>query len=44
MGHTYSGVSDHYFIKTKEFGKMMTFDLNEIKAPITALKYTLEDE
>ena len=42
MGNEYTSTSTHYFVKTKVFGKMMEFDLNTIKAPITVLKYTVE--
>lgn len=44
MGHTYSGTSKHYFIRTKVFGIWQEFDLNELvdKVAISVLKYTLE--
>ena len=42
MGHENYATSTHYFVKTKVFGRMMEFDLNTIKAPITVLKYTVE--
>jgi len=41
MGHTYNGVSDHFFVYEKVFGLQMPFDLNEIitRIPVFATKY-----
>lgn len=44
MGHHYSAFSTHYFINATVFGQKMEFDLNQIKVPITALKYTVVEE
>ena len=43
MGHTYTGDSNHYFIKKKVFGTKMEFDLNTIvdKVKVVALDYTV---
>jgi hypothetical protein len=43
MGHTYTGWSKHYYIRTKVFGIWQEFDLNKLvdKVPVSVLKYTL---
>ena len=43
MGHTYEGISTHFFVKTKVLGVMQEIDLNTIVPfkKVSALKYTL---
>lgn len=44
MGHTYHGISTHYFITEEVFGIKKEFDLNELvgKVDVYAVDYTLE--
>ena len=44
MGREYSGISDHYFITEKVFGKNFEFDLNELvnKHKIIPIKFTYQ--
>jgi hypothetical protein len=46
MGHDYTAVSDHYFIKEIVFGMAQTFDLNQLvpKIAVIAIEFTLEGE
>jgi hypothetical protein len=41
MGHTYSGVSTHYFVEEAVFGRKRKFDLNTIVPyiPVFAVEY-----
>jgi sporulation protein YlmC with PRC-barrel domain len=46
MGHTYHGISTHYFVTVKLFGINKKIDLNEIvnKKPVYATKFSLEEK